>query len=260
MSTERYNNFSSTQSVNSSLRQSNDRVQNVVSRIDRYFRRENTRIAQSLHKICSLEGAAYLHSPWKRAFDLAVAVPSSIVGFVPIAILATAKKLEDGGSMFYMGKRVSPAGDDMHILKIRTMREGKDSGANYMLFAKGKAPQEDPRCTTLGKFMREYQLEELPQLFQVILGQLSLNGIRPSADYGLEHLRRAWSKTRYITWEQRYSEGPLGLSGTNQTLGSSLKNDETRYHLDMFYANRASLNLDCYIIWRTLTRVLKLIE
>lgn len=235
-------------------------LRGIAMKMDTYFRREDTHIAQTLHKLSPLEGHAYLYSPWKRTLDLTIAIPSSIASIIPIAALAIAVKLQDGGPMFYIAKRVSHGGDDMNLIKIRTMREGSDSGSDYMRFARGKAPDEDPRCTPLGKFMRKHQLEELPQLFQVVFRKLSLCGFRPIADYGREQLKQAWSEDRFVSWQQEYSQGLLGLSGTNQTLGSPLKKDEKRFHLDMFYPKHARLNLDFYIMWRTFTRLTKLIE
>ena len=131
------------------------------------------------------------------------------------------------------------------------MRPNSDAGSGNLQITKDLKPSEDPRNTRLGSFMRKYQLEELPQLLQVISGKLSLMGLRPNTEYGFEYLQDIWSKDRYNRWKDAYQSGRLGLSGVNQVFGSLLKEDDKRYHTDVFYTKHASLGLDLYLLWKT---------
>lgn len=232
----------------------------VVSRIDAYLRDSDTTFARILHALSPYKGEAYLNSDVKRFLDLTTSLPAAFISSPAIIILATAVKLEDGGSAFFVHERVGPHGNDpIDVVKIRCMHPNSDRGALNYSIAKGVSPWEDPRNTGVGAFMRRYQLEELPQLFQVVSKRLSMLGIRPASVSEIGLLDTHWSRERYERWYEYYKRGPLGLSGLNQVFGVE-KDDLKRYHLDVFYCKNANLGLDLYLMWRTLVKVLHLEE
>ncbi len=121
--------------------------------------------------------------------------------------------------------------------------------------SEGKNHYHDPRATKFGVFMRKYHLDELPQLFQAVAGQMSLVGNRPVLPQYAEHLSKKWSKERFRSWINDYGKGKKGVTGIYQVFGPERRHDESRFHMDMMYTRRASLGLDIYILWKTIRRV-----
>jgi lipopolysaccharide/colanic/teichoic acid biosynthesis glycosyltransferase len=237
------------------------RIDSNFHRFDRYLRRDDTNIARILHEVCPHLGEKYIKSPWKRAFDLSIGIPSSVAATPVVIALATAKLIEDGHGPFFVQKRASKVTDnlvdDLPIWKIRCMGPNSDRGGDNAKIAKGCLPEADPRNTRLGSMMRKHQLEELPQLYQVILGRMSLLGPRVLPSYEIDELSTRWSPKRFESWKQVYNSG-VGLSGLYQTMGNRLKDTQDIYHMDAFYKNNASLGFDMYLVWRTALRLTKL--
>ncbi len=239
-----------------------------IQAVDRYLRRSNTKLAEAITAISEKKGKEYMHSPEKRAVDLAVGIPATIVAAPLIAMFGLAQKIEDGGPIFYSQKRLDPTsktekddGDsfDLKVIKLRSMKPHADVGINVLEFARGKNAWEDPRTTRVGVITRKFYIDELPQLLQTMLGTFSLIGIRAPAKYVVDYLKDVWSKEQFSQWAQAYHKGKPGLSGVNQIFGSQLKQDEKRFRTDLFYAKNASLGLDLYLLWRTFTKLTKLL-
>lgn len=229
----------------------------VIEKIDRYLRRSDTAFSLLVNSVCPYKGKEYLNSRYKRLLDLLVAVPAVIITTPIIIILGFAKKLEDGESVFFVQERLGRRkGESIDLIKIRCMQPNSDFGRENLSIARGLTAAEDPRNTRLGTFMRRFQLEELPQLFQVIQGKLSVIGIRSNTQYGFDNLQEVWDEERYGRWAQAYQSGPLGLSGMTQVFGRGLKEDEKRFHSDVFYTKNASLGLDLYLLWKTALRLI----
>ncbi|KKQ97291.1 MAG: hypothetical protein UT24_C0002G0040 [Candidatus Woesebacteria bacterium GW2011_GWB1_39_12] len=234
-----------------------------LDQIDGYLRRGDTEIARILNNMCPPKGDKYINSDWKKALDYAIGVPSSVLATPFIIGLATAKLIEDGSEPFFVHMRASKIGDyainDLPVWKIRCMKPNSDKGSRVNSdIAGGLTPDNDPRNTALGSFMRKFQLEELPQLYQVVLGKMSFFGIRAIPLDEARELENKWSSERYRRWVEAYNSGKTGVSGLSQTIGSPLKWVQDNYHLDMFYYENASLGLDMYLIWRTAIRLAKI--
>jgi lipopolysaccharide/colanic/teichoic acid biosynthesis glycosyltransferase len=223
--------------------------------LDNLLRDEHSFLANSVNRICHLKGPDYLRSKWKRVFDLSFSIPAAIVATPFIISLGILKRREDGGSAFFVHERLnSIPGKTIKIFKVRCMKPNSDAGSDNSEIARNRQPWEDPRNTQLGVFMKKYNLEELPQLYQVVLGQLSLIGIRAAPKYVFDQLKELWSRERYKKWQTAYMSGKLGMTGINQIFGSK-SNEEIRYYLDVFYVNNASLGLDLYLLWRQLVQI-----
>lgn len=207
----------------------------------------------------SKKGQEYLQSREKRALDIGLSLPLVIVSGPAILALGSLKALEDRGPMFYKQKRWpgQNGGKPLEVIKIRSMRPNADQVQNVFEFSRGRKPWQDARCTPFGSFIRRYHLDELPQLCQVLVGQLSLVGIRPTSFPVRGLLGEKWSGERLEKWASTYGKIPKGLSGLNQIFGNPNRQDEKRYHLDVFYAKNASLGLDFYLIFRTGLKILK---
>jgi lipopolysaccharide/colanic/teichoic acid biosynthesis glycosyltransferase len=237
--------------------ESTPRKHGIVDKADRYFRRSDTPLAKLAYKICPYKGKEYLDGKCKvkRVLDIGVSIPAAVIAAPVISLLGIAKKLEDGGPAFFIQPRLGQhEGEKVNIVKIRSMKERSDNGIENIHIARGLKPSEDPRNTKFGAFMRNYQLEELPQLFQVVQGKFSMVGVRPEPQYGLDYIQEVWSEERCKRWTEAYHSGPLGLTGVNQIFGSKLKEDEKRFHPDVFFVKNDSLGLDLYLIWKTIVR------
>jgi lipopolysaccharide/colanic/teichoic acid biosynthesis glycosyltransferase len=185
--------------------------------------------------------------------DVVVGIPSAAVAAPIVAGLAAIKKVEDGDEAFLTQARLINKEETFRMIKLRSMvrhAERHDS----LAVSEGKNHYDDPRATRLGSFMRRYHLDELPQIFQVVLGQMTLVGNRPILPKYAEHLSKRWSKERFQKWICDYGKGRKGITGIYQVFGPQKRHDESRFHMDTLYTRCASLGLDLYILWRTLRR------
>jgi exopolysaccharide biosynthesis polyprenyl glycosylphosphotransferase len=171
-----------------------------------------------------------------------------------LGLLALLIKLEDGGPVIYRAPRVGENGQLFHMLKFRSMVVGADrleeatylSGDAQMLTAKRA---DDPRVTRIGRWMRRWNVDELPQLVNVLRGDMSLVGPRPELP---------WLTDRYADWQHKRFAVPQGMTGWWQINGREesslayLHTDE-----DLYYVQNYSLWLDIQILWKTLAVVLR---
>lgn len=221
------------------------------TRIDRYFRREDTILARVLKSVSPDTGDEYRHGSPKRIAEVLISAPLAVVTLPLLSTLALAKKIEDRGSAFYIQKRIGQGGQLRSVVKIRCMRESADSDMWANLHnASVLGETHDSRNTRLGSFMRRFELEELPQLWQVMMGQLSLVEIRSAPQYVFEYLQE---KRPDIVgkWRNAYFDGKPGLFSLNSAVNPSRKDDTKRYLCDAFYAEKANLGLDLFILYRT---------
>ena len=216
----------------------------LMGAVDAFFRRQDTWLARGLVRLFPTSGTAYTASSAKRALDLAVSVPLAMIVILLIVLLAMVNRLFSPSrpALFVQG-RVGQDDEALRVFKIRSMVPGSRSGT---------AHQAPAGCTAFSRFMRRHYLDELPQLLQVLTGQLSLVGIRVLPRDVYEGLAVSWSRARFETWRAMYATAPLGLSGVHQVFRGTGKEDGRRFHRDMFYARHATLGFDLYLLWRTL--------
>jgi len=184
----------------------------------------------------------------KRAVDLAIAVLSLLVLAVPLAVVALVIRLTSPGPVLYRQERMSLDGSSFTVYKFRSMAMGaeEDSGPVW-------ARDEDPRCTPIGKYLRRFDIDELPQLYNVLKGEMSLVGPRPERPYFVEQF-----KHRYPQYMLRHKvkSGITGWAQVNGWRGNTSL--EKRIEFDLYYIENWSLSLDVKIMWLTLVRGLGL--
>jgi lipopolysaccharide/colanic/teichoic acid biosynthesis glycosyltransferase len=164
------------------------------------------------------------------ALGLALAGP-----FLGLAALAT--KLEDGGPVLYRQRRVGLGGREFDLLKLRTMVVGAEhQGAGWAV------DRGDPRITRVGRVLRRLSLDELPQLWNVLEGHMSLIGPRPTLAYQVE---------RYTPHQRRRLEVRPGLTGWAQIHGRAALSWDERIDLDVWYVENRSALVDLRILLRT---------
>ena len=172
-----------------------------------------------------------------RALDIAGAGVGLAVTAPVLAAAAAAIKLEDGGPVLYRQRRVGLHGEEFELLKLRTMVVGAERlGAGFAI------NEGDPRITRVGRVLRRLSLDELPQLWNVVRGDMSLIGPRPTLAYQVE---------RYTERQRRRLEVKPGLTGWAQVHGRAALPWEDRIDLDVWYVEHRSPWLDVKILLRT---------
>jgi len=188
----------------------------------------------------------------KRTFDLVVST-LLVVGLSPLLLaLALAVRLSSRGPIIYRSTRPGIGGAPFDCFKFRTMRTGAEqlqadleevneaSGALFKI-------RDDPRLTRVGRFLRRYSLDELPQLVNVLRGEMSLVGPRPLPMRDFDHLEE-WHKKRYLVMP--------GITGLWQVSGRSELNFDDLVRLDFLYLEHWSVSLDLTILLKTIPAVI----
>lgn len=192
-----------------------------------------------------------LFNVYKRVFDIALTMVGLLVLAIPMVIIALIIKLTSSGRVLYKQMRIGKDCEPFVFYKFRTMREGADD-AIHKDFAsqfiggnpKGlKKMTDDPRVTRVGRFLRRTSLDELPQLFNVLTGEMSLVGPRPCMPYELE---------KYEEWHRRRLSIKPGCTGLWQVAGRSAVDFNDMVILDLFYIDNMSPLFDLRIIFKTL--------
>jgi Undecaprenyl-phosphate glucose phosphotransferase len=183
----------------------------------------------------------------KRGFDLIVATAALIVFSPVMLIVAIAIKLGDRGPIFYRQERMGLDGKPFEIVKFRSMRVGaeKDTGAKW-------AEKNDPRRTRVGRFIRETSLDELPQLFNVLLGDMSVVGPRPERPQFVEQFRAEFP---HYMLRHKVRAGITGWAQVHGWRGNT--SIRMRIEHDLYYIENWSLMLDLKILFMTLVHGLR---
>lgn len=191
-----------------------------------------------------------------RILDISLillAAPYIVLAFLVIAILV---KLDSPGPVFYSQARIGRFGRKLKVYKFRTMVQNADQILqNYLDDSPGLKAQwlathklkKDPRVTRLGAMLRKLSLDELPQLWNILIGDMSLIGPRPIVDAEVE---------KYGTSFDLYVQVRPGLTGLWQVSGRNDTTYERRVELDEYYICNRSLKLDLQILWKTVFVVL----
>ncbi|WP_427135821.1 sugar transferase [Pseudarthrobacter sp. S9] len=188
----------------------------------------------------------------KRAFDLAIS-GVLVVCLSPIFLaLALLVRFTDPGPVFYRQERIGLRGTTFHMLKFRSMKVNADAGLKALLDAQGSGDtplfkvENDPRITPMGRFLRKYSLDELPQLLNVLNGSMSLVGPRPQREGEVALYDDAAKRRLYVS---------PGMSGLWQVSGRSNLSWEESIRLDLYYVENWSLMGDVVILFKTFKAV-----
>jgi lipopolysaccharide/colanic/teichoic acid biosynthesis glycosyltransferase len=173
----------------------------------------------------------------KRVLDLAIAVPAAIVLTPIVGALAAAVKLESRGPVFFRQERIGREGQPFRILKLRTLYDEPPQAPADFLIAAG-----DQRITRVGAFLRRWSLDELPQLWNILLGEMSMVGPRPTLRYQVE---------QYTDHQRRRLEVLPGVTGWAQIHGRNRVDWPRRIELDVWYVDHRSIWLDLKILLLT---------
>lgn len=193
----------------------------------------------------------------KRTFDLIAGILILVAALPIMAIIAAAIKLDSAGPVFFSHRRIGRGGKEFECHKFRTMRPNNEEVLSTYLSSNPKARQEwdtfaklrsrDPRATRVGQFLRRFSLDELPQIFNVLKGEMSLVGPRP-------YLQREFVKLESHAASILLSRP--GITGLWQVSGRNEINFKGRLDLESWYVRNWSLWLDITLLVRTVGVVL----
>ena len=177
----------------------------------------------------------------KRAMDIVLSAMALLVFAIPMAAVAIAIKLEDGGPVFYKQKRMTRGGREFDILKFRSMIVDAEKYAGAVL-----ATENDPRITKVGKFIRATRLDEIPQILNIFLGDMSVVGPRPERKVLADQIMQEVPEFDYRLKVRG------GLTGYAQIYGKYNTSSYDKLRLDLMYIENYSLLLDIKLIILTL--------
>jgi exopolysaccharide biosynthesis polyprenyl glycosylphosphotransferase len=188
----------------------------------------------------------------KRGLDIGLSLVSLIVAAPVMAVIALIVRLESPGPALFRQTRIGEHGRPFSIVKFRSMRCGAEAEKPKLLaLNEADGPlfkiKDDPRLTRFGKLLRRLSLDELPQLFNILLGDMSLVGPRAALPDEV---------AQYQPWHRQRLEVPQGLTGMWQVSGRSELTFDEMCLLDIYYIENWSLGLDFSIMLRTIPRVL----
>lgn len=189
----------------------------------------------------------------KRCFDFCMSLLLLIIAFPLFVVIACIIKIDSKGPVFFIHDRVGKNGKRLPLLKFRTMVDGADGmikdftpqqkkewETNYKL-------EKDPRVTRVGHFLRKTSIDELPQLYNILIGQLSFVGPRPVTVKEIEKYGEDKAKVLSVV---------PGLTGWWACNGRSNVDYEKRMQLELYYVEHASIVLDIKIMFRTIMAVI----
>lgn len=184
----------------------------------------------------------------KRLFDIVFSISSLIILSPIFLIIAILIKFDTTGEVFFRQERLGFKGKKFEIIKFRTMITDAEQLGTGLKVSKGN----DPRITKIGSFLRKTSLDELPQLFNVLKGEMSIVGPRPPVTYhpykGIDN---------YPTWAKRRFDMRPGITGLAQVKVRNSASWLERIEIDINYIENFSCVLDLKIIYKTVTKILK---
>ncbi len=184
-----------------------------------------------------------IYSFIKRTFDIIASLVGCIIAFIPMAIIAIIIRIDSKGPVIYKQERLGLNGKPFMLLKFRSMCiDAEDDGAKW-------ASENDTRCTRIGGFLRKSRIDEVPQLFNILKGDMSIVGPRPERPFFYEEFEKTIHGFSY-----RLNVVP-GLTGHAQVNGGYDLLPEEKIVYDMEYIEKRSLWLDLKCIFKTIAVV-----
>lgn len=227
-----------------------------------YTIREYTQVYENMTKRIPLQYVAqdfYRYFPFSRSnqnrlylavtrvMDIMVSLIGVMIGILFIPLLLICNAVGNKGKLFYTQERVGKNGKNFRIIKFRTMV--KNAEANGAVFAQ----TNDNRITPFGKFLRKSRIDEFPQFFNILLGEMSVIGPRPERPVFVKQIaeQMPFYQTRHII-----KPGLTGWAQVNYSYGDSIEDSLMKLQYDLYYIKHRSIFLDINIVIKTLSTVL----
>lgn len=183
---------------------------------------------------------------FKRIIDFIIALIAFPFVLLLCLIVYIAIKCDDGGPLFHLANRIGKNGRIFKMFKFRSMIVNApdlrmEDGSTYN-------SEDDPRVTKVGKFLRKTSLDEIPQLLNVLIGDMAIIGPRPDSAFYLEH---------YTEEERIILTVRPGITGWNQAINRNSVGTKEKLNADIYYVNHLSFLFDCKVLLLTIKTVLK---
>lgn len=186
-----------------------------------------------------------IYSSVKRLLGIIFSLIALPFVLILIVVVGPAIKIEDGGPIFYMASRIGRNGKIFKMFKFRSMKVDApdirmDDGSTYNA-------ENDPRVTKVGRFIRKTSIDELPQILNILIGDMAWIGPRPDSASYLD---------KYTEEERQILSVRPGVTGWNQAINRNSVGTKEKLQNDIYYVKHMSLRLDLKIIWLTIKTVL----
>lgn len=181
----------------------------------------------------------------KRFFDIVLSIIGIVICIVPMGIIAMLIKIDSKGPVLFKQKRIGYKGKVFNMLKFRSMIVGAEHTGTGVYSEKG-----DARVTKVGKILRATSLDEIPQFFNVLIGDMSFIGSRPPLTY------HPWPIEEYTDEQRRMFDVKPGITGWAQVNGRKAVEWNKRIELNVWYVDNVSFVLDMKIMFMTFFKVL----
>lgn len=188
-----------------------------------------------------------LSSVAKRLFDIAASLLLLVFTLPVIVLFALLVKIDSKGPAFFRQTRVGLYGQPFNLIKLRSMRTDAEAGGAQF------AQKNDPRVTRIGRIIRKLRIDELPQLFSVLNGDMSLVGPRPERPYFVDKLTH---ELPYFAVRQSVKPGVTGWAQVRYHYGASVEDSAEKLQYDLYYVKNHTLFLDLVILFETVGVVL----
>lgn len=185
----------------------------------------------------------------KRSFDIIISLICLIV-FSPLFLYCYIRiKREDGGPAIFSQERIGLNGKPFYIYKFRSMRVNAEAEGPQLFDSDG-----DPRLTKAGKFLRDHHLDELPQFWNVFIGDMAFVGPRPERQFFIDKIMKEDPRYKYLYQIRPGVTSYATLyNGYTDTIEKMLR----RLHYDLYYLEHRSFLFDCKVLWLTFWRIVK---
>lgn len=215
-----------------------------------------TELEKSVSKQDSVKNCSYIYLFIKRAFDIIVSLIVFIILLPLFLVLAILIKIDSKGKVFYMHKRIGKNGKIIYLYKFRSMYSDADERLKEMLkdpkikeeWEENYKIDNDPRITRVGKILRRTSIDELPQLLNIIKGDMSIVGPRPLVEDEIK---------KYGKNKEKFLSVTPGLTGWWACNGRSCRTYKDRMKLELYYVDHRSLWLDIKVIFMTVGAVIR---
>ncbi len=215
-----------------------------------------TELEKSVSKQASVKNSSYIYLFIKRTFDIIVSLIVFIILLPLFLVLAILIKVDSNGKVFYMHKRIGKNGKIIYLYKFRSMYSDADERLKEMLkdpkikeeWEENYKIDNDPRITRVGKILRRTSIDELPQLLNIIKGDMSIVGPRPLVEDEIK---------KYGKNKEKFLSVTPGLTGWWACNGRSCRTYKDRMKLELYYVDHRNLWLDIKIIFMTVGAVIR---
>lgn len=190
----------------------------------------------------ALEGLAVYRAFFKRAADIVLSFMGLMVFWPFLLIIAAAIKIDSAGPAIFKQRRLGKNAKEFYIYKFRTMVVNAETGGVY-------SNNKDPRITRVGNILRKTSLDELPQLINILRGDMSLIGFRPPLTY------HPWPLDEYTAEQKKMFDVRPGITGWAQVNGRKDVEWNKRIQFNVWYVDNLSFLLDVKIFFLTIVKV-----